>query len=97
MEPLPSAIVVEPEAVEFVTWPVPGTPGAWGEMAVVGVSSRAFPLSSRPYATRQAPASSSSDLLVELSDWLAAGMVSLASIDSYIDALDEDDSVDGEG
>ena len=97
MEPIASAVIIESEAVGYVTWPEPGEPGAWGEIAVVGVSTRAFPLGATPYATRRAPASSSSDLAQELEDWLVASTGTLSSIDRHIDALDELDRDDGEG
>lgn len=97
METVASAAVIESEVVDYVKWPEPGEPGAWGEMAVVGFW-EAFPLGATPYAVRRAPASSSSDLARELEDWLAAGVATIGALDRYIDVLDELDNNDnGEG
>ena len=89
MQTIASAASIESEAVEYVTWPEPGEPGAWGEMTFVGISSRAFSVADTPYSVRRAPASAASDLGEDLEAWLAAGAEALVGIDAYIDALED--------
>lgn len=83
----------EERAVETYSWPKMGAHEEWGEL--VTIFSRVRRLGRSPYATHPAASAQAAALAQETAEWLAAGMMTLRSLDAYIDELPGDDDDQG--